>query len=359
MAIFNDITMATARRPYTFILALLLTLLFFLYTSRVEKFSAAPPRIYTPTANEEMQLDSEYISGRFGFDGTWNYTRDYRNLFLSQKQCDVAFPGLFEEVERPVRLRRNKKISRKELDDTPALNGFIRAMIFDQQLYVIDTSGKIYSRGLATLQALHRAMLTSPEPLPNIEFTMNVDDKMEGHPQWLYARQAHQSETWLMPEYGFWSWPETKIGSYGEMQMKALMTEASWPWDRKIDKLLWRGATMNLEVRKKFIEMTQGKEWADVKSLDWHDEGSMKNDLKSMDEHLQDQQERKICSFLKRFQEIYKVKLYDKERKNSSVFEASSVVWDTFTLFSRADIQGTTPYTTWGWIGGCGVCRLE
>lgn len=31
---------------------------------------------------------------------------------------------------------------------------------------------------------------------------------------------------------------------------------------------------------------------------------------------VQDQQERKICSFLKRFQEIYKVKLYDKERKS-------------------------------------------
>ncbi|KAJ8069064.1 hypothetical protein OCU04_002735 [Sclerotinia nivalis] len=287
MAIFNDITMATARRPYALILSLLLTILFFLYTSRPEKFSPAPPRIYTPTTNYDMQLDSEYTSGRFGFNGTWNYTRDYRNLFLTQKQCDVAFPGLFEEVERPVRLRRNKKVLRKELDDTPALNGFIRAMIFDQQLYIIDTYGKIYSRGLATLHALHRAMLTSPEPLPNIEFTMNVDDKMEGHPQWLYARQAHQSETWLMPEYGFWSWPETKIGSYGEMQMKALLTEASWPWDRKIDKLLWRGATMNLEVRKKFVEVTQGKEWADVKTLDWHDEGSMKNNLKSMDEHCQ------------------------------------------------------------------------
>ncbi|ATZ52635.1 hypothetical protein BCIN_08g02930 [Botrytis cinerea B05.10] len=290
MAIFNDLAIATARRPYPFVLALLLTLLVFLYTTGPQTFSPAPPpRIYTPTVGHgsDVQQDSEYISGRFGFDGTWNYTRDYRNLFLTQEQCDVAFPGLFEEVERPVKLRKNKKVTKKELDDTPALNGFIRAMIFDQQLYIIDTSGKIYSRGIATLHALHRAMLTSPEPLPNIEFTMNVDDKMEGHPQWLYARVAKNQETWLMPEYGFWSWPETKIGSYGEMQMKAILTESEWPWSRKIDKLLWRGATMNLEVRKKFVNVTEGKAWADVKTLDWHNEGSMKNDLKSMDEHCQ------------------------------------------------------------------------
>ncbi|KAF7899719.1 hypothetical protein EAF00_004055 [Botryotinia globosa] len=290
MAIFHELAMATARRPYPFVLALLLTLLIFLWTTGPKKFSPAPPpRIYTPTVGHgsDAQQDSDYIRGRFGFDGTWNYTRDYRNLFLTQEQCDVAFPGLFEEVERPVKLRKNKKVMRKELDDTPALNGFIRAMIFDQQLYIIDTCGKIYSRGIATLHALHRAMLTSPEPLPNIEFTMNVDDKMEGHPQWLYARQGKNEETWLMPEYGFWSWPETKIGSYGEMQMKAILTESEWPWRRKIDKLLWRGATMNLEVRKKFVNVTEGKAWADVKTLDWHDEGSMKNDLKSMDEHCQ------------------------------------------------------------------------
>ncbi|KAA8567751.1 hypothetical protein EYC84_008219 [Monilinia fructicola] len=109
------------------------------------------------------------------------YTRDYRNLVLTQRQCDLAFPGLFEEVERPVQLRREKKVTRRELDETPRLNGFIRAMIFDQQLYILDTSGQIYSRGLATLHALHRAMLTSPEPLPDIEFTMNVDDRLEGH----------------------------------------------------------------------------------------------------------------------------------------------------------------------------------
>ncbi|QSZ37094.1 hypothetical protein DSL72_009186 [Monilinia vaccinii-corymbosi] len=284
---------ASRRRLYPLTVAFLLTLLVLSYGLRRGRFTPeemATPRVHTPTVGNALQQDSEHFNGTFRFDGTWNYTRDYRTLGLTQRQCDLAFPGLFEEVERPVELRKEEKVMRKELDDTPKLNGFIRAMIFDQQeqkLYIIDTAGQIYSRGLATLHALHRAMLTSPEPLPNIEFTMNVDDRLEGHPQWLYARQAHNTETWLMPEYGFWAWPETEIGSYGEVQMKALLTESEWPWGRKVDKLLWRGATMNLEVRKKFVEVTEGKRWADVKTLDWHDEGSMKHDLKSMDEHCQ------------------------------------------------------------------------
>ncbi|KAI9649282.1 hypothetical protein NHQ30_001853 [Ciborinia camelliae] len=276
MGMMEGIASATRRRPHAFILALLLTSIFLLYRS-----------LQAPTAVHVLQPDSEDMSGRFGFDGTWNYTRDYRNLFLTQRQCDQAFPGLFEEVERPMKLRMENKVTRKELDDTPALRGFIRAMIYDQQLYIIDTQGQIYSRGLATLHALQRAMLTSPTPLPNIEFTMNVNDAQVGHAQWLYARRAHHEETWLMPEYGFWAWPETKIGSYGEAQMKAILTESEWPWSRKIDKLLWRGGMVHLEIRRKFLRAVRGKAWADVKTLDWHDKASMKNDLKSMDEHCQ------------------------------------------------------------------------
>lgn len=140
MANFNDLAITTLKRPFLFILAFLLTLLVFLHSSRPERFSpelaVAPQRIDIPTGAHDQQ-DLEGISGRFGFDGTWNYTRDYRNLFLTQRQCDLAFPGLFEEVERPVKLRRNKKVLRKELDDTPAVNGFIRAMIFDRQVCVL------------------------------------------------------------------------------------------------------------------------------------------------------------------------------------------------------------------------------
>ncbi|MCJ1338565.1 hypothetical protein MMC09_003854, partial [Bachmanniomyces sp. S44760] len=163
------------------------------------------------------------------------------------------------------------------------------------QIYVIATQGEIYSRGLAVLHALHRAVISSPETLPNIEFVLSTDDKLPPLPIWSFARERNDDVTWLMPDFGFWSWPETHVGSYGEIQRKALEmedtsdnpSEKSWPWARKKDQLFWRGATMGLGLRDKFIESTINKTWADVKAIQWHDSTSMGSDLKSMDEHCQ------------------------------------------------------------------------
>lgn len=98
-----------------------------------------------------------------------------------------------------------------------------------------------------------------------------------------------------MPDFGFYSWPETKVGSYAEVQSKALAMEEtalnpsgqSWSWEVKNPQLLWRGATMSLPLRESFIALTAGKPWADVEALDWHDENSTSTVLKSMDEHCQ------------------------------------------------------------------------
>ena len=74
-----------------------------------------------------------------------------------------------------------------------------------------------------------------------------------------------------------------------EVQMKAALTEEyeGWTWSKKVRKILWRGATMGLPLREKFIEITKDKPWADVKALDWHNKESMSNDLRSMPEHCQ------------------------------------------------------------------------
>ncbi|EXJ89791.1 hypothetical protein A1O3_02858 [Capronia epimyces CBS 606.96] len=223
------------------------------------------------------------------FDGKWNYTRDAGNLLLDSEQCEQAFPGLFEEVERPMKGRAKSHITVDEIDSIPRRNGYVRAMIFDQQLYVIATTGGIYSRELATLHALHRAIISSPEPLPNIEFAFNTDDRIPSVPLWGYARRKEDTNIWLIPDFGFWSWPETKVGTMREVQLKATLTEQvdGWSWSTKLPKLLWRGATMGLELREKFLEVTKDKPWADVKALKWKDNDSMVNDLKSMPEHCQ------------------------------------------------------------------------
>ena len=69
------------------------------------------------------------------FNGKWDYHRDQDNLLLDLGQCDAAFPGLFDEVKRPMKDRWSRRITLKEIDSIEPKNGYVRAMIFDQQVF--------------------------------------------------------------------------------------------------------------------------------------------------------------------------------------------------------------------------------
>ncbi len=86
------------------------------------------------TSSSILQHDLGTLGRTRGFDGQWNYARDADNLLLDSQQCDQAFPGLFEEAERPVNERLHKPITVAELDSMPQQNGYVRAMIYDQQV---------------------------------------------------------------------------------------------------------------------------------------------------------------------------------------------------------------------------------
>ncbi|KAJ5960644.1 CAZyme family GT90 [Penicillium vulpinum] len=209
---------------------------------------------------------------------------------LTQDQCDQAFPDLYAELDRARDDRKSRLISLKDIDAIPARNGYIRAMIYDQQLYVIDKEGSIWSREKATLSAINRAIISSPEPLPNIEFAFNTDDSVDGLPLWGYARRAQDKSTWLIPDFGYWSWPETKAGSAREVQAKAEWAEEEegLTWSNKTAKLLWRGVpNMGPTIRNKLMRVTKDKSWADVKALVWDDKESLKNDYKTMPQHCE------------------------------------------------------------------------
>lgn len=50
------------------------------------------------------------------------------------------------------------------------------------------------------------------------------------------------------------------------------LTEKAMPWERKIDKIVWRGTPWfnpigNKNLRPGLLKVTKGKEWADVQSL--------------------------------------------------------------------------------------------
>jgi hypothetical protein len=156
---------------------------------------------------------------------------------------------------------------------------------------IISKTGGIYSREHAILHAIYRSIISAPEPLPNIEFAFNVDDVVgDPAPIWALARRAEDEHLWLMPDFGYFSWPETKVGTWNEVQRKIVSDEESalCDWTSKVHKLFWRGATLGLSVRERLLAVTQQQTaWADVKTLNWRDPESMANDLKTMPEHCQ------------------------------------------------------------------------
>jgi hypothetical protein len=109
------------RRPVIVIGAFFLTTLFIWYETR-----SNPPFSLPATHGAVGHITA--------FDGTWNNTRDRINLLLDRDQCQQAFPGLFEEVNRAVSSRRHNHVSVTELDAIVPKNGYVRAMIYDQEV---------------------------------------------------------------------------------------------------------------------------------------------------------------------------------------------------------------------------------
>lgn len=128
------------RRPIVILSsALFFAVLFTVYESASS--TLLTPFNYSSTLPPQPTEPRRYYKG--SFDGEWNYARDKNNLLLDSEQCEQAFPGLYEEVDRPVNKRRYKKITSTELDDVVPRNGYIRAMIYDGE--VCSMSFRVYN----------------------------------------------------------------------------------------------------------------------------------------------------------------------------------------------------------------------
>lgn len=128
------------------------------------------------------------------------------------------------------------------------------------------------SRALAILHALNRAIVTSPEPLPNTEFSFTVadvvpDQEEKHYPIWGLARKAEDEEIWLMSDFGYWSWPLDLVGAYDEVRRE--IAEAEMDFDKKKKQAVWRGAVATNGHRAELIKVTEGKDWADVRAIVW------------------------------------------------------------------------------------------
>ena len=255
------------------------------------------------------------------FNGTWDRERDSRNLMLTDEQCSVAFPGLFDEIERMAARRKNNRITLKEMDDNEdreyhKVGGHTKGYIYDHnvcrprmarlrppstkalttpfQIYVTNLKRGYFTRGIGLLQAMHRAMLTSPEPIPNIQFAFFSVDIVRNVTGWALTRRSDDLETWLMPDFGYFSWPEPKISSYNHVQRRAReMEEGSphggpnqktWPWKDKIPRLIWRGSKGTEEMpRRALVRAAAGEPWGDARPVNWDPKGDQAHVLTMAD----------------------------------------------------------------------------
>jgi Glycosyl transferase family 90 len=125
---------------------------------------------------------------------------------------------------------------------------------------------------MALLQAIYRAILTSPESIPNTEFSFSISDWADpdhlNKTIWSLSRLASQEQKWAMSDFGYFSWPMNGlIGSYE--QVRAKISEREPTWEDKINKALWRGLVKNNAKRKDLINVAQGKEWSDIRGVEW------------------------------------------------------------------------------------------
>ena len=218
----------------------------------------------------------------------WEYMfeRDGMNEGLVENQCNAAFPGLFEDVNRAVKFWLLKgNITQQTLDEVQLVDSMTRAMIYKGNLYIVasKSKGEDHRRKMiAALGAIHRALTASPDrrDIPNIEFIFTIEDKTEdvagpGHPLWALTRRAPEESLWLMPDVGFWSWDmfdrDTEVGPYEEVVNNAVHLEKHLDFPAKQPKLVWRGKLpLAPKLRRALLDQSRDQPWSDVKEINWH-----------------------------------------------------------------------------------------
>ncbi|CAD6583247.1 MAG: hypothetical protein TREMPRED_003509 [Tremellales sp. Tagirdzhanova-0007] len=225
---------------------------------------------------------------------------------LSSQECITRYPELYYEADRARDWHhRREGISKQAVDAAERDGGNARLVILDNKaslLFVKAYYGGLNTRTQAAIAAVYRTLLTSPEPLPDVDFVIQTHDAGGGdYPHFVLDRTVEQEHLWLMPDFGFFSWPEPGVGAYDQVRAETLnyetvlelnATEASI-LGRKTKKLFWRGSPM-VEVRQDLLRASRDQPWSDVKELNWgavnqDEEGREQNngDLKSPSEHCQ------------------------------------------------------------------------
>ncbi|KAL2074706.1 hypothetical protein VTL71DRAFT_8485 [Oculimacula yallundae] len=252
-------------------------------STQVDDRLSVEPTLRIPATATQISNQSQWI---------FDKSRDARVYTLTEDQCDSAFGGMYAERERAVAYRSQVgRLAVEDVDISWSKQGLVRALISDQQLYMIQEkvsrSDYDFPRALAILHAIHRAIITSPTPLPDIELSFSVsdielsfsvsdiaDEEHLGRPIWALARTSSEQEKWLMSDFGYWSWPLDLVGGYDQIRREIADTEIDF--SEKKPQVMWRGAVKTNKFRKDLMRVTNEKTWADVKGIAWEGASELK-----------------------------------------------------------------------------------
>ncbi|KAL1601503.1 hypothetical protein SLS60_006418 [Paraconiothyrium brasiliense] len=227
-------------------------------------------------------------------------------LDMSKNECRMIFPDLFMDVDYAAsngkfvlekdegdytglvqgRIKDNKVRHLQRFTATTSAFQRKNLLTIPTQLYILTTAPSLVPQILhqrtAILSQLHRALITSPTPLPDTPFAFVVNDSPRNN-SWAFARPNKNGpyNIFLMPSFAFWSWPAPTLGAFDAVLSRISTLEATTPFERKIDKAVWRGTPWfnplgHPRLRQDLLKATQNREWADVAALNTHAHASNK-----------------------------------------------------------------------------------
>ncbi len=192
------------------------------------------------------------------------------DLTFTEEQCDAYFPGLWSDIDRSVKYYTEHPFTKEylELSCDDGHWSHARVAIYNNRLYLKMYREAGFTRAPAALALLHQSLITAREPLPNVEFCIGLED-WGSRGKFSLDRGPGDEEVWLMPDYGWWSWPE-HVGSYGDIRMRMDNVERATPWEQKVSKLFWRGSIkVGTADRESLLQTAAGHAWNDVKVVNW------------------------------------------------------------------------------------------
>ncbi|KAF2793210.1 hypothetical protein K505DRAFT_244904 [Melanomma pulvis-pyrius CBS 109.77] len=206
-------------------------------------------------------------------------------LDLSELECKAAFPGATQEIDEAV-ARGKFAFGRSD----PEYKGLVQGRIMGGKLYILttapDRTPEILLQRLAILQQLHRAILTSPSPLPDTHFAFVINDAPKNN-SWAFARPNKDSSAniWLMPHFGFWTWPP-HLGPMDDVLARiSAVEEQAGGLEERIDKAIWRGTPWfnplgHPLLRQDLLRVSKNRPWADIQALNISSNGTKTNSLR-------------------------------------------------------------------------------